>query len=117
VKFLLDAQLPPRLAQELHSRGYDTLHTIDLPLGNRTPDKDIADIAARDDRVVVTKDSDFVTSYLLSRHPPKLFLVSTGNVSNDVLIRLILENLSAVETALIQFDYVELSRTALIVHS
>jgi len=55
--------------------------------------------------------------YLFSRHPPKLLLVSTGNVSNDVLIRLILENLSAVETARIQFDFVELSRTALTVHS
>ena len=78
MKFLLDAQLPPRLAQELRVHGHDTLHTIHLPLRNRTPDGDIADLATMEGRVLVTKDSDFVTSFLLHRRPHKLLLISTG---------------------------------------
>ncbi|WP_162160923.1 DUF5615 family PIN-like protein [Leptolyngbya sp. PCC 6406] len=31
MKFLVDTQLPRRLAQLLQNAGYDTLHTRDLP--------------------------------------------------------------------------------------
>lgn len=31
MKFLVDAQLPVRLARFLQKNGYDTLHTRDLP--------------------------------------------------------------------------------------
>ena len=37
MKFLVDAQLPDRLAQLLQSTGYDTLHTKNLPQQNATP--------------------------------------------------------------------------------
>lgn len=38
MKFLVDAQLPKRFAQWLTHHGHDALHTLDLPLGNRTPE-------------------------------------------------------------------------------
>jgi len=38
MKFLIDAQLPKRLCDWLRAKGYDALHTLDLNLGNRTPD-------------------------------------------------------------------------------
>ncbi|MGH3939608.1 MAG: DUF5615 family PIN-like protein, partial [Pseudonocardiaceae bacterium] len=41
VKFLVDAQLPARLARFLADAGHDTLHTTDLPDGNRTTDAQI----------------------------------------------------------------------------
>jgi predicted nuclease of predicted toxin-antitoxin system len=40
-------------------------------------------MAMREGRVVVTKDTDFVTSFLLRGVPPKLPLISTGNISTD----------------------------------
>jgi hypothetical protein len=58
-KFLIDAQLPARLARFLTTSGHDALHTLDLPDGNRTTDAQIAEIADGSDRVVVTKDRDF----------------------------------------------------------
>jgi len=67
VKFLIDAQLPRRLARRLGTVGHDAVHTLDLPAGNRTTDAEICRLANLDDRVVVTKDADFVNSYLLSR--------------------------------------------------
>jgi hypothetical protein len=65
MKFIVDAQLPRRLARELVAAGHDVAHALELPLGNRTPDGDIAALAVREGRVVVTKDSDFVTTFLL----------------------------------------------------
>jgi predicted nuclease of predicted toxin-antitoxin system len=41
MKFLLDAQLPPTLRQLFIDKGYDCIHTLDLALGNSTPDKEI----------------------------------------------------------------------------
>ncbi|MGD0310275.1 MAG: DUF5615 family PIN-like protein [Acidobacteriota bacterium] len=45
MKFLLDAQLPPRLAIRLRSFGHECSHTRELPLGNRTPDSTISEPA------------------------------------------------------------------------
>lgn len=61
------------------------LHTLDLPAGNRTPDWLINEISVEEQRVVVTKDADFVNSFLLAGVPFKLLLVSTGNISNKAL--------------------------------
>ena len=41
MKFLADAHLPLHLAYQLREAGYDTIHTRDLPLENRTPDDPI----------------------------------------------------------------------------
>jgi len=55
VKFLIDAQLPARLAELLNRAGHDAAHTIGLPNGNRSTDSQIAQRADTDGRVVVTK--------------------------------------------------------------
>lgn len=89
MKFIVDAQLPRRLARELAAAGHDARHTLDLPLGNRTPDGDIAALAAGENRVVITKDRDFVTAFFLHGSPPRLLLISTGNLANDALLRLL----------------------------
>jgi len=117
MKFIVDAQLPRRLALELSAAGHDTLHTLDLPLGNSTPDREIVALAARDGRAVVTKDSDFVTSFLLRSMPPKLLLISTGNISNDSLCQLIAINLTALENALGRYNFVELGVSTITIHS
>ncbi len=116
MKFLIDAQLPKRLANDLTAAGYDTLHTLDLPLGNQTSDESLATLAAIDQRILVTKDSDFVTSFHLKRSPPKLLLVSTGNIDNEALIHLFIANIIPLERAFTENDFVELNRTALILH-
>ena len=82
MKFLIDAQLPRRMTAWLSSAGCDAVHTLDLPDGNRTTDEQVLECAAREQRAVVTKDSDFVNSHLLQARPAKLLLVSTGNISN-----------------------------------
>ena len=78
MKFLLDAQLPARLARFLSRGGHDALHTTDLPDGNRTTDARIAELADDQGRVVVTKDRDFRDGHLLSRSPQRLLVGRKG---------------------------------------
>lgn len=117
MKFIVDAQLPRRLAHELAEAGYDTKHTLDLPLGNRTADGNITTVAVHEGRVVVTKDNDFVTAFMLKGVPPKLLLIATGNISNDQLSKLVAANLATLETALAKYDFVELSASAITIHA
>jgi predicted nuclease of predicted toxin-antitoxin system len=117
VKFLIDAQLPRRNAREREAAGHDARPTLDLSSGNRTPDGEICAIAVREERIVMTKDRDFVVSFWLRRMPPKLLLLSTGNISNDALSHLHAANLTPLETALGQHDFVELGATTIILHT
>ena len=63
MKFLVDAYNSRRLAAWLNAAGFDAVHTLDLPLGNRTPDSLINDVSIDEQRIVITKDSDFVDSF------------------------------------------------------
>ena len=116
MKFLIDAQLPRRLATYLTHAGLETTHTLDLPEGNRTKDHTLVTISLTEQAVLVTKDSDFVQSFLLKREPLKLLLVSTGNISNDELLRLFELNITQLIDDFSAFDFVELNRTSIICH-
>lgn len=109
MKALIDAQLPRRLAHALRGLGWDAIHTLDLPLGNRTPDDTIARIADLEGRFVVTKDADFVHSHLLRGKPRLLLLVAVGNVSNDALIRLFSGYALEIEALAIEGDRITVS--------
>jgi predicted nuclease of predicted toxin-antitoxin system len=69
MRFLLDAMLPRRLVRRLEASRHDAIHTLDLPLGNRTSDRDLRALADRDGRVVVTKDADFVSTHVITGSP------------------------------------------------
>jgi predicted nuclease of predicted toxin-antitoxin system len=77
MKFILDAHLPQSLAA--YFPGHDILHTIELPEGNLTADRTINEISILEDRILITKDTDFYHSYVATRRPKKLVLVKLGN--------------------------------------
>jgi predicted nuclease of predicted toxin-antitoxin system len=116
MKFLVDAQLPRRIARWLGTAGLDAVHTLDLPAANRTPDSTILRIAAAEKRVIVTKDADFVSSFVLTHQPEKLLLISTGNITNVQLEALLVPNIDAIAAAFNTSNFVELTRTSLIIH-
>ncbi|MFZ2161735.1 MAG: DUF5615 family PIN-like protein [Sideroxyarcus sp.] len=115
MKFLVDAQLPRRLANWLNEAGHDTLHTLDLPKKNLTSDSDLVARAVRDGRIVVSKDADFVQSYLVSGEP-SLLLISTGNITNAELEKVLRANLAGIEAAFASSRFVEITRDSLVVH-
>lgn len=116
MKFLVDAQLPRRLAITIRSVGHDVIHTLDLPNGNATPDSQINAISIAEERIVITKDADFVNSFYLKAQPYKLLLISTGNISNIELENLLLPQLQVIGEAFEGNHFLELSRTTLIIH-
>jgi predicted nuclease of predicted toxin-antitoxin system len=117
VKFIIDAQLPKSLADFLQSKGYDAIHTIDLPDKNRTKDIQITEIATLEERVIISKDRDFLESFLLSGQPSKLIIVSTGNIRNNELISIFDHNIDTVSKLLWDNSLIEINQTELIVHA
>lgn len=116
MKFLVDAQLPVRIARFLQSSGYDTLHTKDLPQENATPDSQINAVSIQENRIVITKDRDFLDSFLISNQPYKLLLVTTGNITNAELENLFRNNLPQIAELFNQHSFIEMNRTAIVVH-
>ena len=117
MKFLVDAQLPYRLANFLRRAGYDVLHTMDLPMANKTPDSVIESISLDEKRILITKDEDFVNSFTLFKKPYKLLLVSTGNITNTALLSLFENNIADLLKAFEKFDFVELDRDNITFHT
>ncbi len=115
MKFLVDAQLPRYFTTWLNEAGHDSLHTLDLPRKNLTPDYDVIARAKRDGRIVVSKDADFVQSFLITGEPA-LLLISTGNINNAELEKLLRQNLSGIEAAFASSRFVEITRDALVIH-
>jgi predicted nuclease of predicted toxin-antitoxin system len=114
VNFLIDAQLPRKMAGWFAAIGLNALHTLDLPLGNRTTDADILSICDSEGRAVVTKDADFVDSHLLQQRPAKLLLVSTGNINNRELETIVLATLPDVAKQFETHAFLELCRTGIV---
>ena len=117
MNFLVDAQLPRRLAYRLRDAGHNVVHTLDLPAGNRTTDEEINELSIRELRAVISKDADFVDSFLLLQRPHKLLLVSTGNITNADLEALFVTQIPAIAATSESYDYLELTHTTLIFHS
>ena len=117
MKFLVDVQLPRRIARWLTAEGHDAVHTLDLSKGNRTKDNEILAIAEHEQRIVITKDEDFVTSRRVSGRPRKLLRILIGNITNSDLETLFRPQIPAIVAAFVYADFVELTDTALIIRA
>jgi predicted nuclease of predicted toxin-antitoxin system len=115
MKFLIDAQLPRQLTGWFRATGCDAVHTLDLPDKNRTTDEQVIECAEQEQRVVVTKDADFVNSHLLAGRPAKLLLVSTGNISNRQLEQLFVPLIPSLAKEFQAHSFVELGRAGILI--
>jgi predicted nuclease of predicted toxin-antitoxin system len=116
MNFLVDANLPRRLCRVLESFGHVATHTLDLPQQNATNDREIMRYADKHDYIVTTKDADFVDAFYIQQTPRKLWLISTGNISNPELERLIQANVNQIFLLFADHRFVEMTRSEIIVH-
>jgi predicted nuclease of predicted toxin-antitoxin system len=116
-KFLIDAQIPKRLKIFFEEFGFDTIHTLDLPEGNRTHDRVLLRICEEENRILISKDNDFVESYLLHGRPEKFLFLSCGNLSNPELEMLFRTNIVRIVREFSLNDFIEINREDLIIHS
>ncbi len=109
MNFIVDAHIPKAISRLLQDAGHNSIHTSSLELGNETPDKLINKISIEENRIVITKDSDFYNSFILSKVPYKIIFVKTGNISKADLINLFEKNLDTLllliqENSIIELD-------------
>jgi predicted nuclease of predicted toxin-antitoxin system len=65
----------------------------------------------------ITKDADFVLSFLLHVRPAKLWLVSTGNISNSALEQLVVPLIPAIATLFEANSFIELGSAGIVVRA
>ena len=115
MKFLVDAHLPKKLSLLLQWKGYDSLHTLDLPNKNRTKDNQLNQISMEEKRVLISKDLDFIESIILSNKPYKLISVTTGNISNKKLLEIFSENIDIMVQYLKHSKVIEIANDTIII--
>ncbi len=116
IKFIVDAQLPYSLAVMLKNKNYDVLHTDDLPNKERTSDNELRILSASENRILITKDNDFFDSYILIKSPPRLLLISTGNIINKDLFILFEKYFDLMIGYFETYNFVELTNNELFAH-
>jgi len=116
MKFLIDAQLPYKLKSWLVEKGYDAIHTRDPPDANLTEDLEIVKVADDKNRMVISKDSDFLKLYILKGKPQKLLLVTTGNITNKDLLNLFEKNFDTAMAMFNSHSVVEINNSFVIGH-
>ncbi len=85
MRFLVDAQLPPALADLMREHGHQAEHVIDIGPSD-APDRDLWLYALMHEAVIVTKDEDFADMVAVSETGPPVAWVRTGNVRRAALL-------------------------------
>ncbi len=97
MRFLCDVHISIQLAKRLSEAGCDCVHVNRLPERWHTTDQVVARIADLEDRILITKDSDFRDSHIIKGIPRKLIKVNLGNIPSPTLIQMILDHLDEIE--------------------
>jgi len=92
MKFLLNANLAPRIAQWLCQEfKIDCVALLELGAQSLL-DEDIFELARKESAVVITKDFDFVNLVTARGAPPQVVLLAVGNCTNKELIEILRAN-------------------------
>ena len=83
---LCDVHIALKVVRFFQSKNVKAMHVNDLPDSCYSSDKDICKFADQNNFVVVTKDSDFLDTYLVHQTPKSLIKINLGNVSTSELI-------------------------------
>jgi predicted nuclease of predicted toxin-antitoxin system len=85
VRFLIDAQLPPALAEALRQSGHEAFHLEDVEL-RHAKDSAVWDYARQNRLILITKDEDFVEKYRRAPESTGLLWLRVGNSSRRKLL-------------------------------
>jgi len=103
MRFLLDANVSPLVAARLTEAGHSAVHVREIGLSD-AGDEQIMDVAAQDERVVVSQDTDFTNLlyYRKASGPSLILLRNLPEVTAAEIAELIVVNLPQLEDALVK---------------
>lgn len=84
MRFLIDAQLPPGLANRLRALGHEAEHVHAIGLGQAV-DTEIWQYACRRGAALITKDQDFAAIAASGPAGTAVIWIRLGNTTNEAL--------------------------------
>jgi predicted nuclease of predicted toxin-antitoxin system len=85
VRFLIDNQLPKALAEHLRAQGHDCQHVLEIGLADAS-DTAVCRYAEDQERVLISKDEDFLYLSSQPRSKIRLVWVRLGNCRTPALL-------------------------------
>lgn len=111
MRFLVDNALSFRLAEGLRAAGHEAIHVRDVGLA-AAPDEEVFDFAGREDRIIISADTDFGALLAFRAHAkPSFILFRRSDKRVESQLRLLMDNLPTVEAALLEGAIVVFDQT------
>lgn len=82
MRFLVDNAVSPRVAEALREAGHDAVHVRERDL-HAAADADLVNLAATEDRIIVSADTDFGTILALRRVTKPSFILLRGDIERN----------------------------------
>ncbi|MGD2085144.1 MAG: DUF5615 family PIN-like protein [Candidatus Aminicenantes bacterium] len=101
LRFLIDNALSPIFSKQLQNHGHDAIHVRDLDM-QTCSDEEIFDFAQKEERIIVSADTDFGTIIALrnERFPSVIIFRRTRNRKPLEQVVLLISNLDQIVDSL-----------------
>ncbi len=101
MRLLVDNALSPIICQGLLDTGHDAIHVRDVGMAAAS-DEEIVDFAEREDRTIISADTDFAAILALRRAAKPSFVLLRGDIERrpEAQAKLLMELLPSLEESL-----------------